>query len=111
YDLDEQDRVSMSLIPASMRDRTLRKEYHPEPLLQIHARGDQLPNGYGNGQTTATTPASDALKLVSQQKEENTIITTVSDGSGRTVHHKVRWEKGLQAVVVSAVFENTGDRR
>ena len=110
YDTDEQDCVSMSLIPAHMKGRILQKEYRPEPLVQIHARGDQLPNGYGNGHTTATAPASAALKLVSQQKEGDTVITTVSDGSGRTVYHKVRWEEGLQAVAVSTVFENTGDR-
>ena len=65
YDTDEQDCVSMSLIPAHMKGRILQKEYRPEPLVQIHARGDQLPNGYGNGHTTATAPASAALNASS----------------------------------------------
>ena len=108
YDLDEGNRVSMSLIPAEMKDRVLEKEYRPEPLVQIHARGDRLPNGYGSGHTMACTTASDALTFVSQKREENTVVTTVADGSGRTVHHRVSWEEGLQAVVVSCVFENTG---
>ena len=42
YGLDEQNCVSMSLIPASMKAQVKEKEYHPEPLVQIHARGDQL---------------------------------------------------------------------
>ena len=110
YSLDEQDCVSMSLIPASMKDLAVEKEYHPEPLVQIHARGDQLPNGYGNGHTMATAPSSSAMKFVSQSREGDTIVTVIADGTGRTVFHKVRREEGLQAVVVSCIFENTGDR-
>ena len=108
YFLDLQDRMSMRLIPASMEEQVLDKEYAPEPLVQIHARGDHLPSGYGNGHTLACTYESDALKFVSQDREGNTVITTVSNGNGRTVRHRVRWEEGLQAVVVSCEFENNG---
>ena len=38
YHTDEQDRVSMSLVPAALRDRMLEKDYEPEPIVQIHAR-------------------------------------------------------------------------
>ncbi len=110
YDRDGQNCVSMSLIPASMKDRVTEKDYYPEPLVQIHARGDQFPNGYGNGHTMACTPASTAMKFVSQSREENTVVTVLSDGKGRTVRHRVRWEEGLQAVIVSCEFENTGDK-
>ena len=110
YDLDDRRRVSMAVIPAGMREKVRNKEYRPEPLVQIHARGDQLPNGYGNGHTLACTTASDALEFVSQKQEGNTIITTVADRTGRTVHHRVIWEEGLQALIVSCVFENRGDK-
>ena len=110
YDTDEQGCVSMSLIPASMKDRVLEKEYYPEPLVQIHACGDQLPNGYGSGHTMATAPASSALRLISQRREKDGIITVLSDGNGRTVYHRVRWETGLKAIIVTSTFENKGDR-
>ena len=110
YNLDEQNRMSMTLIPAAMKDRVTDKTYTPEPLVQIHAKGDQLPNGYGNGHTMACTTATDAMKFVSQKQEGNTIITTLADENGRTVHHRVRWEEGLQAVVVSCMFENRGEK-
>ena len=110
YALDEQGCMSMTLIPASMKERVLKKEYRPEPLVQIHARGDQLPNGYGNGHTMACTPASAALKPVGQRREGNKILTTLADENGRMVWHRVRWEEGLQAVAVSCEFANTGDR-
>lgn len=110
YFLDDRGRVSMALIPDSMRDRRMEKDFSPEPLVQIHARGDRFANGYGNGHTLATTSATDALKLGGQTREGNTVVTTVSDGNGRTVRHRVSWEEGLQAVRVSCVFENTGIR-
>ena len=108
YTLDDRQRVGMALIPAALKGKTMEKEYSPEPLVQIHARGDHFANGYGNGHTLATTSATDALKFVSQEKEGNTVVTTVSDGKGRTVRHRVVWEEGLQAVIVSCTFENRG---
>ena len=110
YNTDDQQRVSMGLIPAALKDGVREKEYHAEPLVQIHARGDQFPNGYGNGHTMACTPASAALKLVSQERSGNTVTTTVADDTGRIVHHRVRWDEGLEAVIVSCTFENAGDK-
>ena len=63
YFVDAEQRVSMTLVPETMEGRVLEKEYRPEPLVQIHALGDPLPNGYGNGHTLADTAASSALKL------------------------------------------------
>ena len=108
YQIDEKDRISMHLIPAAKKEQTVEKEYEPEPLVQLHARGDHLPNGYGNGQTLAGTSATDALRCISQTREGDSIITTVGDGAGRTVRHKARWKDGLQALAVSCEFENTG---
>ena len=110
YALDDQRRMSMTLVPEALADRVSEKEYAPEPLVQLHVRGDRMPNGYGNGHTLACTPASDALQFVSQKREGNTVTTTVADGGGRTVRHQVRCAEDLQALVVSCVFENTGDR-
>ena len=110
YDVDEQNQMTMRLIPAEMDSRVIEKKFRPEPLVQLHARGDQLPNGYGNGHTLATTPASDALRFVSQQRNGGTVETVLSDGVSRKVIHRASWREGLQAIVFSTVFENTGDR-
>ena len=77
YYTDEAGCVSMMIVPAGTEDRILQKDYHPEPLVQIHARGDHFTNGYGNGHTMACTSASEALKLVSQCREGNQVITRV----------------------------------
>ena len=110
YDLDDSGCMSMMLVPAEMEGRVLEKEYRPESLVQLHARGDQFPNGYGNGSTLAGTTASGAMKYVSQERERNTVTTTVADGNGRTVHHRVSWAEGLEAVTVACVFENRGEK-
>ena len=49
YWLDEAGHMSMTLIPARLAGRVAEKPYNPESLAQIHAEGDPLPNGYGNG--------------------------------------------------------------
>ena len=97
YDLDKAGCVSMSVLPAGMEGQVLQKEFHPEPLVQLHARGDSFPNGYGNGHTMACSSASEALKFVSQNREGNTVTTTVSDGKGRTVRHRVSWAEPFPA--------------
>lgn len=109
YFLDENSRMTLRLIPAALEEKVTEKKFAAEPLVQLHARGDQLPNGYGNGHTLATTSASYALAFVSQRQEGETVETVLSDGKGRTVMHRAQWSTGLQAVVFSTVFENTGD--
>ncbi|MBE6936901.1 MAG: alpha-galactosidase, partial [Ruminococcaceae bacterium] len=110
YLLDDEQHVGMRLIPVSTKDRVLEKDVKLEPLVQLHARGDQMPAGYGNGHTMATTPASEAMKFVSQEQDGDTIITTVSDGAGRVARHDLTWCEGNRAVRVSVSFENQSER-
>ena len=104
--LDEKNHMGMTLIPAEMKDRVREHRHTLEGPVQIHARGDQLPNGYGNGSTLATTTATDALRFVSQKKDGDTVVTELADETGRTVFHTLKWEKGLEALRVSVRFEN-----
>ena len=106
YWLDEAERVSMTLIPLSMAGKTVEKAYAPEPLVQVHAEGDPLPNGYGNGITLACTRASDLMTFRSQTMEGDRIMTRLSDPDGRTVCHSVRWREGWQGVEVKTAFYN-----
>ena len=110
YVLDGRGMPSMLLIPAAMRDSVLDKPFAPEPLVQLHVRGGALPNGYGNGHTLATTAASSAFTFVSQTRNGDTIETRIKDGADRAITHRAQWLPGTQALIVSAVFENTGDR-
>ena len=104
--LDEQNHMGMTLVPAGMKDQVREHQYALENLVQIHARGDQLPNGYGNGHTMATTTATDRMRFVNQVKEGNTVVTELADENGRTVFHTLKWEEGLEALRVSVRFEN-----
>ena len=49
YTLDEENRMSMMLIPAALKNKVLEKPYTPEPLVQIHARGDICPTATATG--------------------------------------------------------------
>ena len=69
YSLDEQQRMSLMLIPEKLKGRMLTKEYQPEPIVQIHAQGDRFPNGYGNGHTMACTSATDATVKTDSGKD------------------------------------------
>ena len=104
--LDDKEHMGMTLIPADMADRVREHEHALEGLVQIHARGDQLPNGYGNGSTLATTTATDRMKFVSQAREGNAVTTELADETGRTVFHTLRWDEGAEALRVSVRFEN-----
>ena len=98
--------MGMTLIPAAMKEQVKEANHALEPLVQIHARGDHLPNGYGNGSTLATASATEALRFVSQRKEGDRVITELADEAGRTVFHTLRREKGTEAFRVSVRFEN-----
>ena len=108
YSLDDKNRMSMQLIPVGMKEKMLEKRYRPEPLVQLHARGDQLPNGYGNGRTLACTTATDKLSFVSQREQDGAVETRLAAPVGRAVIHRVQWEEGLQALTVTCAFENQG---
>ena len=104
--LDDSGHMGMTLIPAEMKDRVKTHDHALEPLVQIHARGDHLPNGYGNGHTMAVTSATDALRFVSQKNEGEAVVTELADETGRTVYHILRPEEGGEALRVSVRFEN-----
>lgn len=106
YVTDDCGHVGMMLIPACKACDVLDKNWAVEPLVQCHTRGDQLPNGYGNGHSMATTPASSRMTLACQKVQGETIVTTLSDGAGRIAHHLLTWHEGLQAVRIVTVFEN-----
>ena len=109
YVTDEKGHVGLMLIPASRAADVLDKQWAVESLVQCHARGDQLPNGYGNGHTLATSTATARMKLAGQERQGGTIVTTLADDTGRKAYHRVTWHEGLQAVRVSTVFENATD--
>ena len=61
--LDEQNHMGLTLIPADMRDQVKEHSHALEPLVQIHARGDQRPHGLphppvggGNGRAAGFRP-------------------------------------------------------
>ena len=109
YVTDAQGRTGLRLLPADRAAEVLEKEGTAEPLAQLHARGDHLANGYGNGHTLAMTSASDRMRLIRQEKQGDTIVTTLADGEGRELEHRLSWRPGLFALrVVTVLINRTG---
>ena len=109
YDTDEQGHVGMQLTPGTEAPQRIGAL---EPLVQLHFRGDPLPSGYGNGLTLAGTRSTDQLRLVSQEREGDAILTTLRSDNGCTVRHRVIWHEGLTAVRIRCAIENTsGEER
>ena len=106
YLRNDAGQVGLLLAPADRENEILDKDWAVEPLVQLHARGDQLPHGYGSGHTLATSTATSRLTLLSHQQEGDTISTVLRDESGRTVTHRVRWQQGWQALRLSTQFTN-----
>lgn len=109
YVTNEKGQIGLMLIPADRACDVLDKQWAVESLVQCHARGDQLPNGYGNGHTMAASAATARMKLAGQERRGDTIVTTLADDTGRIARHHLTWHKGLQALRVSTVFENATD--
>ena len=109
YWLDDDNHVGLELIPDALADKALEKRGALESLVQLHVRGDSLPNAYANGQTMALSESTARMRYVSQARQGDTIVTMLSDGAGRLVRHYATWREGLQALRVSTEFENATD--
>ena len=109
YVTDDAGHIGLMLMPFDRACNVLDKQWAVESLIQCHARGDQLPNGYGNGHTMAASAAVARMKLAGQERRGNTIVTTLEDDTGRIARHHLTWHEGLRALRVSTVFENATD--
>nr|MCR5510989.1 alpha-galactosidase [Lachnospiraceae bacterium] len=107
---DDDDHIGMTMTPLSMKDKGVFCSDNIESLVQIHARGDHLPNGYGNGLTLATTSATDRMHLVGQTSDEHCVITILEDDTGRRVEHRLSSDEDTEALRASCRFENRGDK-
>ncbi|MBO4900027.1 MAG: alpha-galactosidase [Lachnospiraceae bacterium] len=107
---DDEDRIGMTMTPLSMKDKGVFSAETIESLVQLHARGDHLANGYGNGITLATTSATDRMHLVSQTSDERSVTTVLEDDTGRRVEHRLIADEGCEALRASVCFENRGDK-
>ena len=106
YLADEKDRVTMRLVPEALADAVVEKERcAPESLVQMHIRGDDLPQGFSNGCTMSQSGSVRNLRLAGHERQGNRIVTTLADG-GRVVRHCVAWQEGLDALTVTTAFEN-----
>lgn len=108
YTADEAGHVGFSLIPQDQKEHICEKNYHPEPLVQLHIRGDHLGGAYMNGHSMSGSETTMSFTYVSQERTEDQIITLLEDPRGRRVKHIVEYHKDWEALVVYSEFLNTG---
>ena len=106
YFMDDSGQVGMSLIPLKKKDALVEKNCALEGLIQLHVRGDKMTPAYGNGHTMCLSESTYRMKFISQDKEGDKIITTLSDGKGRIARHILVWNDALRAVRICTEFEN-----
>ena len=110
YVTNEAGQVGMTLIPAALKDRVLQKDWALQSLAEVHFRGDPLPNAYANGQSLAGTRSTAGMIFRRQWREENRILTEMSDAQGRKIIHTLTWQPGSPAFRCGVCFENGSDR-
>ncbi len=108
YTGDETGHVGFSLIPSDRENDLAPKNYHIEPLVQVHIRGDAIGGGYVNGLSMSGSGSNAGFVFASQRQEGNRILTTLSDPKGRVIRHIVESNPEWDAVVVHSEFINGG---
>lgn len=81
-----------------------------DPLAQVKILGDPGPGGFAAGHTLRNSPSAEGFKAVSQRFENGTITTTLSDGRGHRIEHRLSWTAGDAALRVEMEFFNDSEQ-
>ncbi len=82
----------------------------PDPMVQLHVRGDAPPNAFAQGRTLRNSESCAALKFAGQDVErsgEGITVTTRLEREGLEVDHVVRWLEGDAFFRTWTVVRNT----
>jgi alpha-galactosidase len=85
-----------------------------DPLAQVKILGDPYPGGFSTGHTMRNSASAEAFRLGSQQVVRDgartSILTTLTDGRGHRLEHRLAWREGDAALESTAEFFNDSDR-
>jgi alpha-galactosidase len=135
YPLDpDTGRVGLQMFPTALksalvtRRTTLRGEacvdalpgdaaptaFEIDPLAQVKILGDPYPGGFSAGHTMRNSASAEAFRLGSQQfvrdGARTLILTTLIDGRGHRLEHRLAWREGDAVLESTAEFFNDSDR-
>jgi alpha-galactosidase len=135
YPLDPRTgRVGLQILPTALRDQqtarraTLRGEAFIDvlpgedawpacvidPLAQVKILGDPYTSGFATGHTMRNSPSAEGFRFDKQDARADnagtTILTTLTDGRGHRIEHRLAWRAGGAALESSVEFFNDSDR-
>ncbi len=127
-------RVGLQILPTALKDRqvarraTLRGEAFIDvlpgedawpacvidPLAQVKILGDPYTSGFATGHTMRNSPSAEGFRFDKQDVREadgrTTIVTTLLDGRGHRIEHRLAHHAGVAALESSVEFFNDSDR-
>ncbi|MBE6653353.1 MAG: alpha-galactosidase [Ruminococcaceae bacterium] len=110
YLITQDGHVGLRMIPTSLAHELQDGNGFSENLVQLHIRGDHLPEGALNGCTLAWGASSWGFVYQNQSVESDngiTVIrTTLMNDRGHRAVHILTHREGARAVSVQTVFEN-----
>jgi alpha-galactosidase len=135
YPLDPKTgRVGLQILPTALKDQqtarraTLRGEAFIDvlpgedawpacvidPLAQVKILGDPYTSGFATGHTMRNSPSAEGFRFDKQDVRADgagtTILTTLTDGRGHRIEHRLAWREGGAALESAVEFFNDSDR-
>jgi alpha-galactosidase len=135
YPLDPKTgRVGLQILPTALKDQqtarraTLRGEAFIDvlpgedawpacvidPLAQVKILGDPYTSGFATGHTMRNSPSAEGFRFDKQDVRTDgagtTILTTLTDGRGHRIEHRLAWRADGAALESSVEFFNDSDR-
>ena len=110
YEAEGENRIGLTLIPLASESLLKEKDARPEPLIQFHVRGDDLPAAYASGRTLAGSGSVEKLVFLGQEIDPGQVITHFEDpGRGLRLSHILVFPDGCRAAEIRVEAENGGD--
>ena len=110
YEIDGENRVGLSLLPLAAEGLLKEKDALPEPLIQIHIRGDNLPSAFASGRTMAGSGSVDRLVYRDQVIDDAQIATRFEDPERQLrLTHVLAYSAGCRAAEIWTEVENAGN--
>ena len=127
-------RVGLQILPTALKDKqvarraTLRGEAFIDvlpgedawpacvidPLAQVKILGDPYTSGFATGHTMRNSPSAEGFRFDKQdvraEDGRTTILTTLLDGRGHRIEHRLSHREGVAALESSVEFFNDSDR-
>ena len=113
---EESGRVGLELCPTAMNGMfggDIREPQGIDMLVQVKLAGDPYSGGFGQGHTMRNSLSLDAFKFAGREvaggEGETTVTTSLENGRGHRIEHRLTWRHGDAAAEVATTFFNNSD--